>query len=370
MPPRASTSQLNRSPPPVTAGQGDEDLDMHMMGSRGGASSVDNDGDGHEEDDGPYDDGDDDDGSNYRTARARGPLSKTRGKGRSTASGSASNAGSATTSTNDQTRGPSDAATATMSKEEAALADRRRRNRETQRAIRKKKAARLQDAEVKASIVENELEKLRLKLRESELENAALKREIEDWRSGRLHASIPTTLPSRLEEARPSSYSQYHPDEYAAPASTAYNPSSSHYHSYELPMEERKVLGKRKSFDVHTNPSSNETSAVSRGPPFSRISVSPPSIISRASPSVLQPVSSESSVLFSFSHQPTDFHVSCAQVPIALPNAQKLNASPDLLGPHRQRVRAFNLALRQSLSSPADVQLNVIQTAPCFFGHS
>lgn len=193
-----------------------------------------------------------------------------------------------------------------LSREEAALADRRRRNRETQRAIRKKKAARLQDAEVKVSVFESEIEKLKVNLRELELENMALKREIEDWRMGRIHANPSLVAAasrqsaassSRLDDERPHPYAARVP--YSEHPAYTRAPSAAHYQTYDLPAEERKILGKRRqSFDTHQLPPgptySEQLSSANlptRGPLYGRASPSSAQAhASSHSPSVLQPV--------------------------------------------------------------------------------
>jgi hypothetical protein len=60
----------------------------------------------------------------------------------------------------------------------------RRRNRETQRAIRKRKAQKLQDSEVKIVLHEQELERVRNLLEEAQHENASLRKQLANCRCG------------------------------------------------------------------------------------------------------------------------------------------------------------------------------------------
>ena len=207
-----------------------------------------------------------------------------------------------------------------LSKEELALADRRRRNRETQRAIRKKKANRLQEAELKATSFEAELEHFKLLNRDLENELLVLKRELENWRSGRIQANPSLLLqPSsssssstqllgsnttlkrgrmNIKEEEDHYRSTGHPEELAYSRA----PSSSHYHSYQAPSEERQIK-RRQSTDIsrqhpttrhYVTASPMDASSNIRsnriGSPSSMHSAALGSI-HRQSPSVLQPVS-------------------------------------------------------------------------------
>ena len=60
----------------------------------------------------------------------------------------------------------------------------RRRNRETQRAIRKRKAQKLQDSEVKIALHEQDLERARSALEEAQQENAHLRKQLQSCRCG------------------------------------------------------------------------------------------------------------------------------------------------------------------------------------------
>lgn len=332
MPPRASTSKLvhdgqaqSRSPSTsvsvvkgrrAAAGGRHADSDMSttammmMMDKEGedreGEAASSDDELLDEEEEGQY-------GSGVKPVKgSANPRAVRTSKGRSSASASVAG--------DEEHQGNS---TANLSKEEAALADRRRRNRETQRAIRKKKANRLQDAEVKVSVFESELEKLKVRLREMELENMSLKREIEDWRLGRIHAN-----PSIVAA---SNHLHPHHRHQLPPASTARRPappppavedllqqhraydnlhqgtqytgqssSKGRYQPYDSLSDDHQILGKRRqSFDVgaahhhdqhaiRTSPQnmSARRTSFGHGSPSSE-----PRAASRNSPSVLQPVS-------------------------------------------------------------------------------
>lgn len=258
-------------------------------------------------------------GSNARSKSSANSRSRT-SKGRSSTSASVAGA-----EDHHQQHSQNDGQTG-LSKEEAALADRRRRNRETQRAIRKKKANRLQEAEVKVSLFEGELEKLKVRLREMELENMSLKREIEDWRLGRIQANPSLVAASHQHHSHSHPHRHQLPPPAAATAASAsagrrphaedrlqqhpsydgyhgsvpYTGSSMnmHYQSYDLPSDERTILGKkrRQSFDAsHHDQHAIRTSPhnMSARRPILNHGSPPmePQLASRDSPSVLQPVS-------------------------------------------------------------------------------
>lgn len=347
MPPRASTSKLasegpsslSRSPsasapPSASVGRvhraqdGDQDMDMDAMDDEHGDSDE--------------DELDEDDDAATSATAARGKTAK-RAASRSskqrsattttTTSGSTSASASVaagqspqdyhhSTSNNSNPNVTGNVTSTTsgggLSKEEIALADRRRRNRETQRAIRKKKANRLQDAELKVSLFESELESLKLKNRDLELEVLNLKRELEDWRLGRIHVGPSIAVAphqSRIlisgkgEDERNDSYRR----RFISPEEQPYarQSSSQHrYQSYDIPTEDGKVLGKRRqSFDVTHPPqqsprhhardgASPPNPSINRGISLDRReSLSParkadgPAYELRQSASVLQPVS-------------------------------------------------------------------------------
>ena len=115
-------------------------------------------------------------------ASADGSVSNsaTRGGGQATAAATTA----ASTSEGDDA---AQSGAAALTKEELALEDRRRRNRETQRAIRKRKATRLQESEVKVVLQEGEMQRLRSMLESVEQENAVLREKLAHCTCGPHH---------------------------------------------------------------------------------------------------------------------------------------------------------------------------------------